>query len=164
MRSRWLAVAVLGAIALGTTVLGATGAALRTAAGRAVVVRALLDLARRALDGHVTVGAVGGSLTGGLDAREVQVWDLEGTLLARFARLQARYRLSDLLNGRAVLGQVILTAPSVNLTQGSDGVFNYERAQAQPAGRRGAEAAHRVPRRGDSGWARRDSAAGGSRG
>ena len=127
MRSRWLAVAVLGAIALGTTVLGATGAALRTAAGRAVVVRALLDLARRALDGHVTVGAVGGSLTGGLDAREVQVWDLEGTLLARFARLQARYRLSDLLNGRAVLGQVILTAPSVNLTQGSDGVFNYER-------------------------------------
>jgi hypothetical protein len=127
MSSRWPVVAGLVVVAGGGAVMGATGVALRTAAGRAVIMKAALDLARRELDGYVTVGSVSGSLTGGLDARDVEVRDPEGTLLARFARLEARYRLSDLLDGRAVLGQLIITRPLVNLFTGPDGVFNYER-------------------------------------
>lgn len=114
-------------LALGGVAFGVAAAALRTGAGRSVLVRAAIDWANRALDGQVTVGSVGGSLLGGLDAREVQVWDPDGQLLARFDRLQVRYGLRDLLERRIVLGQLILTAPSVNLVSGPDGTFNYER-------------------------------------
>lgn len=117
----------LGAVALAGTAFGVAAAALRTGAGRSVLVRAALEWANRAIDGRVTVGTVEGSLLGGLDAREVQIRDLEGQLLARFARLQVRYGLRDLLERRVVLGQLIITAPSVNLIASSDGSFNYER-------------------------------------
>jgi translocation and assembly module TamB len=120
-------VAALGAIGLASTGFGAAAAALRTSAGRSVLVRAALEWANRAIDGRVTVGSVEGSLLGGLDAREVRVWDPAGQLLARVARLQVRYGLRDLLARRVVLGQLIITAPSVNLIAAPDGPFNYER-------------------------------------
>ncbi len=121
---RW---AALVATALGGTVLGAAGAALRTATGRGVVVRAALDALNRGLDGTVSVGVAGGSFTGGLDARDVLLKDLEGRVVARIPRLQVRYRVRDLLGGRVVLGQLKLSSPAVYLIQDSTGALNLER-------------------------------------
>jgi translocation and assembly module TamB len=117
----------LAAAVLGGTVLGGAGTALRTPAGRAVVVRAALDALNRGLDGAVSVGSVGGSFTGGLDARDVLLSDLAGEPVARLPRLQVRYRVRDLLGGRVVLGQLKLAGPVVTLVQDSTGTLNLER-------------------------------------
>jgi translocation and assembly module TamB len=90
-------------------------------------VRAAIEWANRSLGGRVTVGSVGGTLLSGLDARDVEVWDPEGQRLARFERLQVRYGLRDLLERRIVLGQLILTAPSLDIVEGGDGDLNYKR-------------------------------------
>lgn len=127
MGRRALLWGTLGLSALGGGVVGLGWAALRTGAGRAVVVRAALHALNNALHGTVTIGTVTGSLTGGLDARDVQIRDEQGMMLARFPRLEVRYRLRDLLGGRVVLGQLRLTEPAVNLVKDSSGVFNYER-------------------------------------
>lgn len=119
--------AALGSAAAGAVVLGAAGAGLRTPAGRAVVVRAALDALNHRLDGTVNVGEVRGSVTGGLDARQVVLRDLAGTPVARIPRLEVRYRVRDLLGGRVVLGQLRLTHPNVHLVQDSTGVLNLER-------------------------------------
>jgi len=108
-------------------VLGGAGAALRTAAGRDLVVRAALDVLNGGLDGSVSVGEVGGSFTGGLDARDVLLRGPEGKPVARIPRLQVRYRVRDLLGGRVVLGQLKLSTPVVHLVRDSTGAVNLER-------------------------------------
>jgi len=117
----------LGAAALGGVVLGASGAALRTPAGRAVVIRAVLEAANGRIDGSVSIGEAGGSFTGGLDARDVELRDFVGARVVRIARLEVRYRVRDLLGGRVVLGQLTLTNPTVYLVQDSTGALTLER-------------------------------------
>lgn len=117
-----LVVAVVSA-----TVLGGLGAALRTGAGRDVVVRFGVETLNRRLDGRVTVGEVRGSYTGGLDARDVVLRDTAGAEVVRIPRLQIRYRVRDLLAGRVVLGELQLTGPAVTLVQDSAGTLNLER-------------------------------------
>ncbi len=126
LRRRLLLAAIAGAVA-GATVLGALGAALRTGAGRDVVVRFGLEALNRRLDGVVTVGEVRGSYTGGLDARDVVLRDAAGAEVVRISRLQLRYRVRDLLAGNIVLGELQLTEPAVTLVQDSTGTLNLER-------------------------------------
>ncbi len=131
---------VLGAaVALaagGGTLLGAAGAALRTGAGRDVVVRFGLDVLNRRLDGVVSVGSVSGSFLGGLDAHDLTLRDRSGNTIVRIRRARLRYRVRDLLDGRVVLGQLRLTDPEITLVQDSSGVLNLKRALRlnQPGG------------------------------
>lgn len=118
---------VLGAAVSVAAVMGAASAAFRTAAGREVVVRWALETINRKLNGSVTVGAVGGSWIEGLEIRDFVVRDLEGEILARFPRLQLRYRLVDLLGGRLVFGQLTLDHPELRLMEDSAGRLNLER-------------------------------------
>ncbi len=111
----------------GGTLLGALGAALRTGAGRSVVVRFAVETLNRRLDGVVTVGEARGSYTGGLDARDVVLRDTSGAEVVRIPRLQIRYRVRDLLAGNVVLGELQLTGPGVTLVQDSTGTLNLER-------------------------------------
>lgn len=108
-------------------VLGGAGAALRTPAGRDVVVRAALETVKGELDGSLSVGDVGGSFTGGLEARDVLLTDLDGKPVVQVPRLEMRYRVRDLLSGRVVLGQLKLSDPTVHLVADSTGTLNLER-------------------------------------
>jgi autotransporter translocation and assembly factor TamB len=119
----WAALAVATAA---TTVMGAAGAGLRTPPGRDVVVRAAVTALNNALDGTVSVGAVGGSVTGGLDARDLLLVDRRGDTVARIPRLEMRYHWRDLFSGRIVLGELRLTDPLVSLVRDSTGRFNLE--------------------------------------
>ena len=125
--SRWLAGAALALGSAGGTLLGAAGAALRTGAGRDVVVRFGIDVLNRRLDGAVSVGSVGGSFLGGLDAHDLILRDSSGSPIVRIADARLRYRVRDLLDGRVVLGQLRLTRPEVTLAQDSAGMLNLAR-------------------------------------
>jgi autotransporter translocation and assembly factor TamB len=125
MRRRLLLVAWCVLSGAAAAALGLGGAALRTGAGRRVAVAAALTYANTKLHGRLTVGAVGGSLTGGLDVRDVVLRDSAGAEVVRLARLGARYRLRDLVGGLA-LGQVTLDTPTVNLVERPSGRLNIE--------------------------------------
>ncbi len=106
--------------------LGAADATLRTVAGRTVAVRTAVAAANGVLDGRLSVGAVGGSLRHGLEARDVVIEGADGEVLAKIPALSLRYRLRDLLRGRVVLGQLRLEQPYVNLVQARTGRLNLE--------------------------------------
>lgn len=115
----------LAASVIGGAILGLAGAGLGTSAGRAVVVTAGLRAANAAIHGRLTVDSVGGSVIGGLDARGVSLVGEGGAPFVSIARLRLAYRLTDLLHGRLVLGQLTLQRPQVDLVQGPGGRFNF---------------------------------------
>jgi translocation and assembly module TamB len=121
MRRAYLAWLAVGACWLGGSVLGLGAAAFRTDAGRRLVVVFAERMANENLRATLTLGSVGGSFFRGLEVQDVTLVGEDGVLLATVDRIGLRYRLSDLLSGRIVLGQLTLTRPRVNLVQWSDG-------------------------------------------
>jgi translocation and assembly module TamB len=120
MRRRYLVWLALGACWLGGTVLGLGAAALRTDVGRRLVVVFAERVVNDNLRATLTLGGVGGSFFRGLEVRDVTLVGEDGVLLATIDRGGLRYRLSDLLSGRIVLGQLTLVRPRLNLVQWSD--------------------------------------------
>ena len=110
--ARWL---LLVLVIAGAGVFGSVSAVLRTDAGREALGRALIDFANGAVRGSVSVTAIGGSFTGGLLAKGVRIVGDDGVPLVTVDTLNVRYRLRDLLGGRIVLGQLILSRPHFNL-------------------------------------------------
>lgn len=117
----WLLTATLAG-----TALGAVGAGLRTDAGRDVLTRYGVALLNRVVHGTAVVGEVTGTLTGGIEARDVVIRGEDGTLLAHLPEVTLRYRMLDLLTGRIALGRVVLNKPRINIVKQASGRFNYE--------------------------------------
>lgn len=142
MASRLGVWAALGATWLAGTVLGVASAALRTDAGRRLVADAAVSFVNARIDGTMSVAGVGGSFFDGLALDGVAIRGVDGRPLLEVERLQLRYRLNDLLSGRIVLGQLVLTRPRVTLVQTEPGgPFNLDdilpgRDPARPAGPR----------------------------
>jgi hypothetical protein len=118
-------VALALALSVGTT-LGLAGAALGTGNGRSVLVGALLGFANRSLRGTVTVESIAGSVYQGLLAQGVRIVGHDGRPLIDIGTLNLRYRLTDLLSRRIVLGQLELSRARVNLEQRRGERFNYQ--------------------------------------
>lgn len=141
MNGRLTVWAALAAAWLGGTVLGVASAALRTDVGRTLVADAAVTVVNQRIAGTMTVGAIGGSFLDGLTVDDVAIRGADGLELVVVGRLRLRYRLSDLLSGRLVLGQLVLERPTVTLMQEHPGgPFNLDQIFAS---RPGAAAARR---------------------
>ncbi|MSR06745.1 MAG: hypothetical protein EXR93_06750 [Gemmatimonadetes bacterium] len=123
---RWVGWVLLTLATFAAAVAGFADAAMRTAAGRNIIVRAGLNAANSRIDGRLTVGQVDGSIRHGLEARDVAIEGNDGVELARVPELSIRYRLRDLLRGRIVLGQLTLSRPTITLVQQPGGRLNVE--------------------------------------
>lgn len=103
------------------TFLGAVFAALRTDAGRRLVVSAAVAEVNARIHGSVAVGEAGGSFLEGLVLHDVRVADAAGNPVITVERAVFRYRLRDLLSGRIAFGQAILERPHADLVKPGDG-------------------------------------------
>lgn len=99
------------------TILGVGAAALRTDAGRALLVGAGLSVANDALNGTLSVGEVGGSFLDGLVVRDLVLRDAEGIPVVEVERVSLEYGVRDLLSGRFSFGRLQLERPRFTLVQ-----------------------------------------------
>jgi translocation and assembly module TamB len=119
-----------------STLFGVVEAALRTDAGRQLVVVEGLRRANAALTGTLAVDSVGGSFLSGLVLRGVMLRDTAGAPVLTVDRLTVRYRWRDFLSGRVSLGQLIIERPRADLIQRAGGErFNFE--EVLPRGKPG---------------------------
>jgi hypothetical protein len=73
--------------------------------------QSLLVRANQAVNGKVTVGSIDLSILGSVAARDVELQDMSGNLLARSKRIQIGYNWSDLLKGQ--LGPQLITGVTI---------------------------------------------------
>jgi autotransporter translocation and assembly factor TamB len=141
MRLGAVRVLVVVVLSVATLVTGFAQAGLGTRAGRSVVVSAAVAAANRAVHGTVTVGGTDGSLLEGLHARDVTLVGADGRPLIAIGEMVVRYRLTDFLSGRVVLGEIELDRVRVLLERRHGERFNYQ----QVLGLGGGSAAGRPP-------------------
>ena len=126
MRLGAVRVLVVVVLSVATLVTGFAQAGLGTRAGRSVVVSAAVAAANRALHGTVRVGGTDGSLLEGLHARDVTLVGADGRPLIAIGEMVIRYRLTDFLSGRVVLGEIELDSVRVLLERRHGERFNYQ--------------------------------------
>ena len=100
---------------------------LSTGPGHRLVGRWVVRALNGAIDGHVTIGDVGGQLWHSADVRDVTFTSLDGRPVIRAERVQVRYSLLDLVRKRFRFAHVQVDHPVVNMVQGTDGRWNIER-------------------------------------
>ena len=105
--------------------LGLAYASLRTDAGRGIVLRYTVKILNENIHGSAAVGKLGGSITGGIELFDVVIADEGGVPLLDLPQVSVRYRASDLMSGRVVLGQLKLTSPVFQITRYPDGSLNF---------------------------------------
>ena len=86
---------------LAGTALGAVGAGLWTDEGRDVLTRYGVSVLNQVVHGTAEVGEVTGTLTDGIEARDVVIRGEDGTVLAYLPEVVLQYRMLDLLIGGA---------------------------------------------------------------
>ena len=108
------------------TAAGAVGVGLRTDAGRDVLARYGIAVLNDVVHGTAEVGQVTGTLTDGLEARDVVIRGEDGTLLAHLPEVTLRYRMSDFFSARFAVGRVVLREPHINIIKLPNGRLNYQ--------------------------------------
>jgi hypothetical protein len=125
MARRLLLGVVLVAAWLAAIAFGAVSAALRTQAGRQVVVDWAVAAANARISGSLTVGMVGGSFFRGLEVHDLAVRGPTGDSILTAELVGVQYRVRDLLSGRIVFGELRLSRPQMFVVQlGSGGPVN----------------------------------------
>lgn len=94
--------------------------------GRALTVRILTERISGAVAGRVEIGAMGGGIVGHLVLEEVTVRDSLGVLLLDAPRIEANYRIRDLLAGRIAFAALRLDRPTIHLVRLRANRWNYE--------------------------------------
>lgn len=134
--ARFLFVAVVGAVA---TVAGAAGALTQTDAGHRVLATVLRERAGALVRGSLTVARIDGDFVRSLSLDSLEVRDTSGALLALFPRVDARWRLRNLLQGRILLEELRLERPVLRVVQHRGGRMNFEEVlrlgEGPPGGR-----------------------------
>lgn len=134
--ARLVFVVVVGALA---TVAGALVALTQTAAGHQVLATVLRDRASALVRGTLTVARIDGDFVRTLALDSLEVRDTSGALLAQFPRVEARWRLRNLLQGRILLEELRLERPVLRVVQHRGGRMNYEEVlrlgEGPPGGR-----------------------------
>jgi translocation and assembly module TamB len=114
------------AAALALLLIAAVVAILASAPGHAVARRLAVSALRRAVDGRVTIGSLGGSLWRAAELRDVQLAMPDGRPVIRVASVRVSFALADLVRRRFVISHVELDRPTVVLEAGADGHLNIE--------------------------------------
>lgn len=94
--------------------------------GRALTARLLTERITGAVAGRVEIGSLGGGILGHLVLEDVTVRDSLGVLLLDAPRIEANYRLRDLLRGRIVFAGLQLDRPTIHLARLRERRWNYE--------------------------------------
>ena len=114
-RRTTLQIAVVAALLLAAT---------QTSFFRDAVREQLVPTINESLAGRIKIGGLEGSLLGGLELEDVEVFDSRGNLVARVERAQADYSLIDLASRRLSLGTIEASGGLVIVRQYSDGALN----------------------------------------
>ena len=113
---RWTFVAIAV-----VTILALAGAiALRTPWGLERTRRLMESRAAGLFDGDLRVGRLSGSVFGDLVMNDVTILRA-GEALIRADSIRVRYRPLDLIRGRFVVDEVVLTRPVIRAIEGADG-------------------------------------------
>ncbi len=124
---RVLRFGVLALVWFGSTVLGASAAALRTDAGRRVVVQSVRSAVSNAIQGSLHTDSVGGTFWSGLEVWNAQIIGTDGVPFVTVPHLRLNYSLGTLLSRRFVLGELTIENLVVNLIQVErGGPFNVD--------------------------------------
>lgn len=107
-------------------VLGTSLALLYTPSGRALTARAVTDLITARIAGRVEIERIGGGLLRRIVLEGVAVHDSTGATFLRSPRLEARYRLLDLLAGRIVFRSLAIEQPELHLVRTRTDRWNYQ--------------------------------------
>ncbi len=119
---------VIAVVWLAATAFGLATSALRTEAGRTVIVEAATSAVNRAIQGTFTIDSVGGSFLSGLEVWDARIVDPQGAPFARVSRVRVGYNLRELLSRRLVLGRLTVDSIDVSLMQQErDGPLNVAR-------------------------------------
>ncbi len=120
---------VAGGAALALAIAGAAFAVavLATAPGHRLLRSWVLERLEGAVDGHVAIGSIGGSLWRAAEVRDVVLTMPDGAPVIRAQAVSVRFALGDLVRGRIVLSGVRIVRPVVVLEQDSTGRWNVER-------------------------------------
>lgn len=106
--------------------LGALASLVGTDAGRALLTRVTAGALHQVFTGTIEVGDVGGSLLTGLTLSQVRLYDADTTLVASLPRADVSYNPFDFAAGRAVLFELDLRRPVINIVQHPSGRLNIE--------------------------------------
>ena len=124
---RVLRFGVLALVWFAATVLGTSAAALRTDAGRRVVVQSARAAVSDAIQGSLHTDSVGGTFLSGLEVWNAQILDTDSVPFLTVPHLRLNYRLGTLLSRRFVLGELTIEDLVVNLIQVEPGgPFNVD--------------------------------------
>jgi hypothetical protein len=121
--ARFLFVIAIGAIA---TVLGVLLALGGTEAGKHLLARIFTDQSARLVRGSISIHRIEGNFFTWLNLDSVVVRDTTGFPLASLGRVEARFRLPELLAGRIVFERVLLVRPRFYLVHRRGGRLNLE--------------------------------------
>ncbi|MDH3455241.1 MAG: translocation/assembly module TamB domain-containing protein [Gemmatimonadota bacterium] len=121
MARRLLLGAVMVVAWLAAMVSGTASAALRTQAGRQVLVDWAVATANARISGSLTVGTVGGSFFRGLEVSDLAVRGPTGDSILTAELVGIQYRVRDLLSGSIVFGELRLRRPQMLVMQVESG-------------------------------------------
>ena len=121
--ARFLFVAAVGALA---TALGTVLALGGTRAGKSLLARVFTDQSARLVRGSISIQRIEGNFFSRLTLDSVVVRDTTGFPLASLGRVEAGFRLNDLLSNRIVFSRLHLVRPRIYLVKHREGRFNLE--------------------------------------
>lgn len=121
--ARFLFVAAVGAVA---TALGTVLALGGTRAGKSLLARVFTDQSARLVRGSISIQRIEGNFFSRLILDSVVVRDTTGFPLASLGRVEAGFRLNDLLSNRIVFNRLHLVRPRIYLVKHREGRFNLE--------------------------------------
>ncbi len=126
MVRRSLGVALWFVVGLLACFLGALASLVGTGAGRELLGRSAEVALARVVAGRIEVGDVSGSLLTGVTLTDVRLFDAETSLVAVLPRADVSYNPFDFAAGRAVLLELHLYRPLINLVEHANGRLNLE--------------------------------------
>lgn len=106
--------------------LGTAVALLYTAPGRALTARTLTAWISSQVAGRVEIGGIRGSLWNHVVLERVVIADSLGGEIIVAPRVEARYRLPDLMAGRIVIRELVVEQPQIHLVRLRRGRWNYQ--------------------------------------
>ncbi len=124
--ARLIAVLLGPPLALLAALVGGVIVLLYSPPGLALTARFASEMVSGRMAGGITIGGISGGIFRHVVLDSVVVRDSTGAVMADLPRVEARYRMRNLLTGEIVLTELDLESPSIHLSRLRRGRWNYE--------------------------------------